>query len=180
MAAQRVRRRRPGAPAMRSLRLLPGSGSRRVGRWRHTAWAACVGRSAGLRRLDDRPHPAQARRHARRTSRSSAAKRRSSSSRPSASIPTWVALRGQRCCGHAASASAPSSAFRSARRPPDVKHYEARRAIFDGAAEIDMVINIGALKSGDLRAGRARHRRGRRRLATKRASSARSSSKPRF
>jgi deoxyribose-phosphate aldolase len=34
----------------------------------------------------------------------------------------------------------------------DVKHYETRRAIYDGAAEIDMVINIGALKSGDLRA----------------------------
>jgi deoxyribose-phosphate aldolase len=34
---------------------------------------------------------------------------------------------------------------------PDVKHYETRRAIFDGAAEIDMVINIGALKSGDVR-----------------------------
>lgn len=33
----------------------------------------------------------------------------------------------------------------------DVKNYEARRAIFDGATEIDMVINIGALKSGDLR-----------------------------
>jgi deoxyribose-phosphate aldolase len=34
---------------------------------------------------------------------------------------------------------------------PDTKHYETRRAIFDGAREIDMVINIGALKSGDLR-----------------------------
>ena len=33
----------------------------------------------------------------------------------------------------------------------DVKGYETRRAIFDGAREIDMVINIGALKSGDLR-----------------------------
>jgi deoxyribose-phosphate aldolase len=33
----------------------------------------------------------------------------------------------------------------------DVKHYETRRAIFDGAVEIDMVINVGALKSGDLR-----------------------------
>jgi deoxyribose-phosphate aldolase len=33
----------------------------------------------------------------------------------------------------------------------DVKHYEARRAIYDGATEIDMVISIGALKSGDLR-----------------------------
>jgi deoxyribose-phosphate aldolase len=34
---------------------------------------------------------------------------------------------------------------------PDAKHYETRRAIFDGAREIDMVINIGALKSGELR-----------------------------
>jgi deoxyribose-phosphate aldolase len=33
----------------------------------------------------------------------------------------------------------------------DTKHYETRRAIFDGALEIDMVINVGALKSGDLR-----------------------------
>jgi deoxyribose-phosphate aldolase len=33
----------------------------------------------------------------------------------------------------------------------DVKAYETRRAIFDGATEIDMVINVGALKSGDLR-----------------------------
>src|SRR5437016_10861183 len=32
---------------------------------------------------------------------------------------------------------------------PDVKAYEARRAIFDGAREVDMVINVGALKSND-------------------------------
>lgn len=32
---------------------------------------------------------------------------------------------------------------------PDVKAYEVRRAIFNGAREVDMVINIGALKSGD-------------------------------
>lgn len=32
---------------------------------------------------------------------------------------------------------------------PDVKAYEARRAIFDGAREVDMVINVGKLKSGD-------------------------------
>ncbi|HEY7911782.1 MAG TPA: deoxyribose-phosphate aldolase, partial [Blastocatellia bacterium] len=32
---------------------------------------------------------------------------------------------------------------------PDTKAYEARRAIFDGASELDMVINIGALKSQD-------------------------------
>jgi deoxyribose-phosphate aldolase len=31
----------------------------------------------------------------------------------------------------------------------DVKAYEARRAILDGAKEVDMVINVGALKSGD-------------------------------
>jgi deoxyribose-phosphate aldolase len=31
----------------------------------------------------------------------------------------------------------------------DVKAYEARRAILDGAREVDMVLNVGALKSGD-------------------------------
>ncbi|MDQ4120717.1 MAG: deoxyribose-phosphate aldolase [Acidobacteriota bacterium] len=31
----------------------------------------------------------------------------------------------------------------------DTKVYETRRAIFDGAREVDMVINVGALKSGD-------------------------------
>jgi deoxyribose-phosphate aldolase len=33
----------------------------------------------------------------------------------------------------------------------DVKEHETRRVIFDGAREVDMVINVGALKSGDLR-----------------------------
>lgn len=33
----------------------------------------------------------------------------------------------------------------------DVKEYETRRVIFDGAREVDMVINVGALKSGDVR-----------------------------
>jgi deoxyribose-phosphate aldolase len=32
---------------------------------------------------------------------------------------------------------------------PEVKAYEARRAIEDGACEIDMVVNVGALRSGD-------------------------------
>ena len=32
---------------------------------------------------------------------------------------------------------------------PDVKAYETRRAIFNGAEEVDMVINVGALKTGD-------------------------------
>jgi deoxyribose-phosphate aldolase len=31
----------------------------------------------------------------------------------------------------------------------DTKVFETRRAIFDGAREVDMVINVGALKSGD-------------------------------
>jgi deoxyribose-phosphate aldolase len=33
--------------------------------------------------------------------------------------------------------------------PPEVKAYEARQAIQNGATEIDMVINVGALKDGD-------------------------------
>ncbi len=34
--------------------------------------------------------------------------------------------------------------------PPEVKAFEAARAIADGAREVDMVQNIGVLKSGDL------------------------------
>lgn len=37
----------------------------------------------------------------------------------------------------------------------EVKSYEARRAIEDGACEVDMVLNVGALKSGLLEAVRA-------------------------
>jgi deoxyribose-phosphate aldolase len=33
--------------------------------------------------------------------------------------------------------------------PPEVKAYEAQQAIDDGATEVDMVINVGALKSKD-------------------------------
>lgn len=33
--------------------------------------------------------------------------------------------------------------------PPDIKAMEARKAIREGAREIDMVINVGAMKSGD-------------------------------
>ena len=33
---------------------------------------------------------------------------------------------------------------------PEVKAFEAEAAIRDGAQELDMVINVGALKSGDL------------------------------
>ena len=35
---------------------------------------------------------------------------------------------------------------------PDVKGYETARVLSDGAREVDMVINVGALKSGDFRA----------------------------
>ncbi len=33
----------------------------------------------------------------------------------------------------------------------EIKAYEARRAVLDGAREIDMVMNVGAMKSGDLK-----------------------------
>jgi deoxyribose-phosphate aldolase len=64
--------------------------------------------------------------------------------------PTWVAfcarlLRGTGvgvCC---------VVGFPLGANTPDTKQYETRRAIFDGATEIDMVLNVGALKSGDLR-----------------------------
>ena len=64
--------------------------------------------------------------------------------------PTWVAVAASRLrslgVGVCSVVGFPLGATTS-----DVKHYETRRAIFDGATEIDMVINIGALKSGDLR-----------------------------
>ena len=64
--------------------------------------------------------------------------------------PTWVALSarllrdsGVRVCSVVG--------FPLGATTPDVKQYETRRAMFDGASEIDMVINVGALKSGDFR-----------------------------
>jgi deoxyribose-phosphate aldolase len=39
--------------------------------------------------------------------------------------------------------------FPSGAHSPDVKGYETRRAVEQGAEEVDMVINIGALKSKD-------------------------------
>ena len=62
--------------------------------------------------------------------------------------PTWV--RAAAC--HLRGADVPVCTvigFPLGATLPDVKAYEARRAIFDGAREVDMVINIGALKSGD-------------------------------
>ena len=65
--------------------------------------------------------------------------------------PTWVALAARLLRGAGAGVCSVVG-FPLGATTPDVKHYETRRAIFDGATEIDMVINIGALKSGDLKA----------------------------
>jgi deoxyribose-phosphate aldolase len=64
--------------------------------------------------------------------------------------PTWVAFAASRLRGSGVGVTSVVG-FPLGATTPDVKHYETRRAIFDGATEIDMVINVGALKSGDLR-----------------------------
>ena len=64
--------------------------------------------------------------------------------------PTWVAYCARLLHGSAVGVCSVVG-FPLGATTPDVKQYETRRAIFDGAAEIDMVINVGALKSGDLR-----------------------------
>jgi deoxyribose-phosphate aldolase len=64
--------------------------------------------------------------------------------------PTWVAASARFLRGSGVGVCSVVG-FPLGATTPDVKHYETRRAIFDGASEIDMVINVGALKSGDLR-----------------------------
>jgi deoxyribose-phosphate aldolase len=64
--------------------------------------------------------------------------------------PTWVALAVQRLSGSGVGVCSVVG-FPLGATTADVKGYEARRAIFDGAREVDMVMNVGALKSGDLR-----------------------------
>ena len=64
--------------------------------------------------------------------------------------PTWVALCARLLQGSGVRVCSVVG-FPLGATTADTKHYEARRAIFDGAREIDMVINVGALKSGDLR-----------------------------
>src|SRR6187397_3121047 len=64
--------------------------------------------------------------------------------------PTWVALCARLLRGTGVGVCTVVG-FPLGATTPDVKHYETRRAIFDGAAEVDTVMNIGALKSGDLR-----------------------------
>jgi deoxyribose-phosphate aldolase len=64
--------------------------------------------------------------------------------------PAWVAVAAARLRGTGVGVCSVVG-FPLGATTADVKHYETRRAIYDGATEIDMVINIGALKSGDLR-----------------------------
>jgi deoxyribose-phosphate aldolase len=63
--------------------------------------------------------------------------------------PTWVATCVRLVRGSAVAVCSVVG-FPLGATTADTKHYETRRAIFDGAQEIDMVINVGALKSGDL------------------------------
>jgi deoxyribose-phosphate aldolase len=64
--------------------------------------------------------------------------------------PAWVALAAARLRGTPVGICSVVG-FPLGATIADVKQFETRRAIFDGATEIDMVINVGALKSGDLR-----------------------------
>lgn len=65
--------------------------------------------------------------------------------------PAWVALAAQRLRDSPVGVTAVVG-FPFGATTADVKAYEARRVIFDGAREVDTVINLGALKSGDLHA----------------------------
>lgn len=61
--------------------------------------------------------------------------------------PTWVKLCARLLKGTGVGVCTVAG-FPLGATPGDVKAFEARRAIFDGANEIDMVINVGLLKSG--------------------------------
>ena len=63
--------------------------------------------------------------------------------------PTWVATCARLVRGSSVAVCSVVG-FPLGATTTDTKQYETRRAIFDGAREIDMVINVGALKSGDL------------------------------
>src|SRR5262245_55265387 len=63
--------------------------------------------------------------------------------------PVWVSTCARRLTGTNV-AVCTVAGFPLGATTADVKSYETRRAIFDGAREVDMVINVGALKSGDL------------------------------
>ena len=62
--------------------------------------------------------------------------------------PTWVRRCAQRLRGSGVRVASVVG-FPFGAGTTEAKAFEARRAIRDGAREIDMVINVGALKSGD-------------------------------
>lgn len=62
--------------------------------------------------------------------------------------PTWVKRAADNVRGSSVKVASVVG-FPLGATPSEIKAMEARRAIRDGAREIDMVINIGALKSGD-------------------------------
>ncbi|WP_367079196.1 deoxyribose-phosphate aldolase [Luteitalea sp.] len=64
--------------------------------------------------------------------------------------PTWVPLAARLLRGSPVGVCTVVG-FPLGATTADVKQYETRRVIFDGATEVDMVINIGALRSGDVR-----------------------------
>ena len=64
--------------------------------------------------------------------------------------PTWVPLAARLLRGSPVGVCTVVG-FPLGATTADVRQYETRRVIFDGATEVDMVINIGALKSGDVR-----------------------------
>ena len=64
--------------------------------------------------------------------------------------PTWVRLAARELRGSGVKVCTVIG-FPLGATPPRVKELETRVAIDDGAGEVDMVLNIGALKSGDLK-----------------------------
>ena len=62
--------------------------------------------------------------------------------------PNWVGL-AVRCLAGASVRVCSVVGFPLGAHVPEIKSLETRRAIREGAREIDMVINVGALKSGD-------------------------------
>lgn len=64
--------------------------------------------------------------------------------------PAWVRLCAERLAGGETRVCTVAG-FPLGATLPEVKAFEAARAIADGACEVDMVMNVGALKSGDYR-----------------------------
>lgn len=64
--------------------------------------------------------------------------------------PVWVALCAEELRAHP-TLVATVAGFPLGASLPEVKAAEAARAVADGAREVDMVLNVGALKSGDTR-----------------------------